>query len=288
MSATTTRLSQFVQRNDPPPGPGAIQNRRPYPQWGAVRSVEYGGFGTYNALQVKLQSRDWHGSSFLVSYTFNKCLDNGSSESTATWLLVPINKAVCDFSIPNNFVASYTYALPVGRDRPFLKNMPSVAECILEAGWSRGSRRCSQACRSRRRSAETRPIPGSRAASESVGNPAMVGTVSCWFYVAANPGCQAADPGGSAAFSLPAQYTYGTSGRNILRADSLVQFDFTVTKQFKFTETKSLQFRAEFFNIFNTPTFVAPGTTIDTSSGGQIASTLNGGRTIELALKLFF
>ncbi len=59
-------------------------------------------------------------------------------------------------------------------------------------------------------------------------------------------------------------------------------------KQFRFTEAKSLQFRAEFFNIFNTPTFTAPTTTIDTSSGGQIASTLNAGRTIELALKLFF
>jgi hypothetical protein len=105
----TTRLSQFVQRNDPPPGPGAIQNRRPYPQWGAVRSVEYGGFGTYNSLQVKLESREWHGSSFLVSYTYSKCLDNGSSESTSTAILIPINKAVCDFSIPH-LVASYTSA----------------------------------------------------------------------------------------------------------------------------------------------------------------------------------
>jgi hypothetical protein len=82
---------------------------------------------------------------------------------------------------------------------------------------------------------------------------------------------------------VPAQYTYGTSGRNILRADGLVQFDFTVTKQFKFTESKSLQFRAEFFKLFNTPTFVAPASTIDTATGGQIGSALNAGRTVEMA-----
>jgi hypothetical protein len=285
----TTRLSQFVQRNDPPPAPGAIQTRRPYPQWGAVRSVEYGGFGTYNALQVKLESRDWHGSSFLVSYTYSKCLDNGSSESTATAILVPINKAVCDFSVPQNFVTSYTYALPVGRGRAFLAHMPAIAEGVL-GGWIVSGITTLQS------GLPFTPTISVDQANTGVtsqrpnlnGSPAKVNTVACWFYVAANPGCQAADPGATGVFSVPAQYTYGTSGRNILRADHLVQFDFTVAKQFKFTESKSLQFRAEFFNIFNHPTFAAPTTTIDTASGGQIASTLNASRTVELALKLFF
>ena len=95
----TTRLQQFESRNDPPPGPGAIQNRRPYEQWGTIRSVEYGGAAGYNSLQAKLESRDWNGLSTLVSYTFNKCLDNGSSEGSApTSLLIPVNRAVCDFS----------------------------------------------------------------------------------------------------------------------------------------------------------------------------------------------
>jgi hypothetical protein len=177
----------------------------------------------------------------------------------------------------------------VGRGRPFLKNMPSVAEGIL-GGWIVSGITTMQSGLP-----FTPTISGDQANTgvtgqrpNLVGSPTMVGTVSCWFYVAANPGCQSAAPGASAAFSVPALYTYGTSGRNILRADSLVQFDFTVTKQFKFTESKKLEFRAEFFNIFNTPTFVAPTTTIDTASGGQLASTLNGGRTIELALKMFF
>jgi hypothetical protein len=285
----TTRLSQFVQRNDPPPGPGAIQNRRPYPQWGAVRSVEYGGFGNYNALQAKVESREWHGASFRVSYTFNKCLDDGTGESTATWVLKPINKAVCDFSVPQNFVGSYTYALPVGRGRAFLGHMPGWAEGIL-GGWGIAGITTLQTGLP-----FTPTISGDQANTGVTGQrpnaiapPIKVGTVGCWFYVASNPGCQSADPSGAATFAVPTQYTYGTSGRNILRADGLVQFDFEVTKQFKITESKSLHFRAEFFNIFNTPTFVAPGTAIDAASGGQVAATLNAGRTVEMALKLFF
>ena len=284
----TNRSQQFVQRNDPPPAPGAIQGRRPYPQWGTIRSIEYGGFGTYNALQVKLQSRAWHGSSFLVSYTYSKCLDNGSSEGAApTALLIPVNKAVCDFSIPQNFVASYTYALPVGHNRAFMKTMPGWAEGVL-GEWNISGITTLQS---------GLPFTPTISVDEAntgvggqrpniVGTPTVLGIPSCWFYAASNSSCQGT--GGSPAFALPAQYTYGNSGRNILRDDSLVQFDFTVSKSFPFTESKSLEFRSEFFNIFNTPTFAGPGTSIDTASGGQISSTLNAGRTIELAMKLFF
>jgi hypothetical protein len=284
----TTRLQQFVSRNDPPPGPGAIQNRRPYEQWGTIRSVEYGGAAGYNALQAKLESRDWNGLSTLVSYTYSKCLDNGSSESAApTAILIPVNRAVCDFSVPQNFVASYTYALPVGRNRSYLAHMPAFADAVL-GGWNVSGIVTLQS------GLPFTPVISVDQANtgvgsqrpELIGNPTVPANVSCWFYVAANPSC--AGLGGATAFALPAQYTYGDSGRNILRADHLYQFDFTVSKHFVFTESKSLEFRTEFFNIFNHPTFAAPVTTIDTSSGGQISSTLNAGRTIEMALKLFF
>jgi hypothetical protein len=49
-----------------------------------------------------------------------------------------------------------------------------------------------------------------------------------------------------------------------------------------------VQFRAEFFNIMNHPSFNAPGASIDQGSGGQVSSTLNSNRIIEFALKFFF
>jgi hypothetical protein len=116
----------------------------------------------------------------------------------------------------------------------------------------------------------------------------MVGAPNCWFYVAANAACASLAPGATAAFVSPAQYTYGDSGRNILRANGLKELDFTVMKLFKVTESKAFEFRAEMFNITNHPTFSAPATSINSSSGGQVSSTLNTSRIIQLALKFRF
>jgi hypothetical protein len=86
----------------------------------------------------------------------------------------------------------------------------------------------------------------------------------------------------------PARLRYGTAGRNILRGDPLRQFDYTVMKKFRFTEAKGLEFRAEFFNILNHATFSNPSTDINSSSGGQVASTVNAARVIQMALKFYF
>ena len=87
---------------------------------------------------------------------------------------------------------------------------------------------------------------------------------------------------------MPAQYTFGNGGRNILRADHLQQIDVSVTKQIPITESKRFEFRGEVFNLFNHPVFQSPGTNIDQTSGGQVTATLNSDRIIELALKFFF
>ena len=116
----------------------------------------------------------------------------------------------------------------------------------------------------------------------------LVGDVSCWFYVSSNPGCRGAAPGAADAFGVPAQFTYGNSGRNILRADKLIQVDVSLLKEFQFTETKRLELRAEFVNIANHPVFNAPAATINLASGGQVSSTLNSNRILEFALKMYF
>jgi len=87
---------------------------------------------------------------------------------------------------------------------------------------------------------------------------------------------------------LPAQFTYGNSGRNILNADPLRQLDMTVLKRFRITERKRLEYRTEFFNISNHPVFSIPVTTIDTPTAGRVTSTLNSGRILQFALKFSF
>ncbi|MBV9225726.1 MAG: hypothetical protein JOY85_16965 [Acidobacteriaceae bacterium] len=62
----------------------------------------------------------------------------------------------------------------------------------------------------------------------------------------------------------------------------------SVFKEFPVTESSLIQFRAEFFNITNTPTFGIPSTTVDTGSGGVVTSTANNPRQLQFALKYNF
>ena len=128
-------LQQGQRRNDPPPGPGAIQARRPLPQWGAIGLQEWGGKGTYNALQTSLEVRDWHGLTLMGSYVRAKCLDNGTDDSGApSMALIGLNYAPCDFDQTNTSSVSFNYGMPVGRGKRFLNHLPGAADRVL-GGW---------------------------------------------------------------------------------------------------------------------------------------------------------
>jgi hypothetical protein len=287
----STRVQQTITINDPAPAAGAIQARRPYQLWGTINMGEWGGSQHYNALQVKLQSREWHGASMLVAYAHARCIDNGTGEAgTITQLLVGHpNTGVCDFDLTDNLAFSYVYALPIGKGRPFLAHLPRWAEAAF-GGWNISG------ITTLHSGLPFTPVISTDNANTGVGSqrPTVIGTPIvlqnplCWFYISSNASCKSIDPNGTNAFAIAAQYTYGNGGRNILRADGLVQFDFTLMKRFRFTENKAFELRGEFFNITNTPTFSAPSNQINVASGAQVGSTLNAARTVELAAKIFF
>jgi hypothetical protein len=285
----TTHLNQNWGINDPVPGRGAIQARRPYPQWGTISYPVFDENANYNALQAKLETRNSHGLSTLASYTFSKCIDSGSSQSGTTLLLVRFNRAVCDYDLPRNFSGSVDYQLPFGRGRALLPSAHGWLQQLV-GGWELAGIVTLRSGQPFTPTVSGDPEnTGVATRPDRVGPAILPHTVNCWFYTSANPGCVAAVPNAQDAFvAPPAQTRYGTSGRNILRGQSLKQVDFTVIKTFPFTETKRLDFRGEFFNIMNHATFSTPGTDINTSSGGQISSTLNAARIIQLALKFYF
>jgi len=286
----TVRVQQTILRNDPAPGQGTIQTRRPYPQWGGINDGEWGGSQHYHALQVKVESRQWHGASFLAAYAYGKCLDNGTGEAgTITALYVARNKARCDFDLTHNLSFSYSYALPVGKGRALLGKLPGWADAIF-GGWGIAGITTIHSGLPFTPSITT-DVANTGVLSQRpnvVDTPLIVGDPNCWFYISVNAVCKALAPNATDTFAVPAQFTYGNGGRNILRADGLVQFDFTVSKRFRFAESRAAEFRAEFFNLFNHPTFLAPSTSINVSSGAQVGSTLNAARTVELAIKVFF
>ena len=87
---------------------------------------------------------------------------------------------------------------------------------------------------------------------------------------------------------------FGNLGRNTLTGPGLATLDFSLLKNLSFSETKRLQFRAEFFNLFNHANFALPGFSPFLSNGtrdseaGKIRSTNTTARQIQFALKFIF
>src|SRR6266571_1579405 len=99
-------------------------------------------------------------------------------------------------------------------------------------------------------------------------------TKGCWFN--------------TTAFVSPAPFTFGTSGRNSLRADWFKNLDLSVFRDFPFSERRKLQFRAEAFNVTNTPTWGIPVNDLNNPKLGTITKTRSIERQLQLSLKLYF
>lgn len=268
-----------IPANVPTPGPGNVQSRRPYPQWGQTGISMANGVANYNALQATLEKRLDSGIYALVSYTFAKCLDNGSVESgPPTLVLLNQNYGPCSYDIASNLTISSVYQLPFGQGRHFLNNGNAFVNGMV-GGWELAG------VLTDRTGQPFTPVLSSDVANTGISNewPNRIAsgklahpTPAEWF----NP----------AAFAIPAQYTYGNAGRDILRSDGLVDLDMTLKKMFNLGESKTrqLEMRFESFNLANHPTFAAPNATIGSSSAGKVTSTLNANRIFQAAAKIYF
>ena len=281
----TTHLQKVPSVNDPLPGAGAIQARRPYPQWGIITYNTFSGYANYNGLQAKLETRQFEGLTLLGSYTYSRCLDSATGFTSA---YQPHSYAPCDYDFPQDFTGSFNYALPFGTGQRW---HPSnrVADAIL------GNYQFAGVITARNGAPFTPTISTDTANTgvgsqwpQRVGSPKKIGDPACWFFVSANPTCATIAPGQKAAFATPAKYSYGDGGRNVLRAGNLVEVDMTLLKEIKFLDSRNLELRFEGFNVLNHPSFAAPTTTINTGSGGQVSSTINSSRILQASAKVFF
>ena len=90
----------------------------------------------------------------------------------------------------------------------------------------------------------------------------------------------------TAAFAVPPQYTYGTAGRNLFHGPHLFDTDLSIAKNFPISERIRFGFRAEAFNLWNSPQFTNPGAVFGTASFGSITSTSIDNRQIQVAARL--
>ena len=261
--------------NTPPPGSTPIQSRRPYPQFGTINYFSQDVSTSYHSLQAKLEKRLSTGLWYLMSYTFSKSMQHQNAPvkgGNTAW-----EKSLADFDIPHNLAFSCGYELPVGRGKRFLHGAGGLTGALL-GGWQiqgivvvRSGRPFTPTISADRANIGIGGQRPNRLSSGKLDNP----TVEKWFD--------------ASAFVVPAQFTYGNSGANILREDRFKTFDFSVFKQFRITEGSQLQFRAETFNLTNTPSFNPPNAVIDTSTAvGRVTTTASQPRQIQFALKYNF
>jgi outer membrane receptor protein involved in Fe transport len=266
--------------------PGMTSNPRLNPKASSLNSEAPVGDSSYNSLQVGVNRRFTHGLQSQLSYTWSKCMDNASGtyglEGGIPWsnpLDGTFDRGRCLFDRPHVFRLSGLYALPFNQNR-------------LVSGWQLSGGLAVQS------GSPWNVIIGFDQSGNTIANqrpnlimPAdqiITGSVNQW----ANP----------AGFSLPAPGTFGSLQRDFLAGPGTVNLDWSVSKETQIKEQVRLQFRAEFFNLFNHANFGLPSASafqqvptnanplggVPNPTFGKITFTTTSSRQIQFALKLLF
>ncbi len=269
----------------------SLLSRRPISGFDAIQISYGGGFATYNALQAKIEKRYANGFYLLNSFTWSKAIDNaGGHLETANGDNSRINyrnlaseKGQGSYNQPLNNTTTFVYEVPFGKGRKFGSSANGFIDAIL-GGWRLNGIHIAQS---------GQPIN----MSYSLAAAAQVSTYPTYrpnyvggdIYAPERSATRYLNP---AAFAVPSTTTpFGTLGRNIGRSEAIYQFDAGLHKAFSMTERFKLEFRSEFFNLFNTTNWGAPNSNISNSNFGTITSYAYPNapaRQIQFALRLGF
>jgi len=244
----------------------------------------------YNSLQAAVNRRLSHNVQAQVSYTWGKCTDDGSfvgsfnNNANAAWgnpYNQSYDKSVCNYDIEQSLRVNGLWTLPFTKNRAvsgwqisgIVSSTTGLPYTVFEGVDSLGFG-----------TSVDNPRPNYTGANATIGNPGGL-----WF----NP----------AAFTLAPLGTFGNSGRLSLRGPGFQDTDMSITKDTKIREGMNLQFRAEFFNLFNHTNWGVPimangtanlytafvgGNPVANVNAGKILYDVGNPRQIQLALKLTF
>lgn len=285
-------LTQIRNLNQPlTPGPGTVKSRSPWPYFGWIIYQDPSGNGGYNAFTAKIEKRYSQGLTLIGAYTWSHAIDDvaeslttaGGQELQDNYDLRR-NRGNSAFDLRQVFVLSGIYDLPFGRGRHWM-NHAGPLDWVL-GGWQAGGILSLQT-----------GIPFTPLVSVDISNtgtsnptggtanqnhpnriadgnlPAGQQSISRWFD--------------TSAFAIPANYTYGNGGRNILYGPGLSNVDLKIGRIFAIRENKQVEFRCEMFNASNTPHFGLPAANVNLATAGKISSA-GAPRQIQLALKFTY
>ena len=282
-SQSHNELLQATGNTAKVPGPGSLASRgQPYPQYGGPFPFDSdSGPASYNALQAKLQKSLSSGLYFLASYTWSKSLDITSDAYAAApenIYNLHADWGPSDFDLRQIFVLSGVYALPIGRGKRLLSTPNGFVQTIA-GNWSVGGilSMHSGGPFDVTASGDVANVGGGTQRANEIGNPYSAPA----FHQSRNEWVN------TSAFANPAQYTFGNESRNNLVGPPYKDVDINAYKDIPLPKGVTLQFRSEFFNIFNHTNYGLPVNNVISPAFGEI---LNAGppREIQFALKILF
>ena len=293
------KLAYLVNPNAQIPSPDANasdNSLEPYPEWAGMQFVTGDGNSNYNAFSGKFSQRFARGLTTTFAYTWSKSLDvisaiRGNGQFTvANQRCRACNFGPSGFNVPHRFTSSVLYALPTFANQSGVVNqiiggwqvsaittIQSGSPLNADSGWDAAKQGKGFPHSNRLNCVGTDPIAP---------NP----TTDAYFAGTTLPNFQFQPTG----FRNLEPGTFGTCGRNNMVGPSRWNVDFSTMKDFRITETHTLQFRMEMFNAFNHPAWGSPSL----GWGNQNLTTANVGfgrirstsqlRQIQFALKYFF
>jgi hypothetical protein len=253
------------------------------------------GKTSYNSLQIKAEDKTSYGLYALFAYTYSRTYDNGltdglGSVASAPYFPLPnwqnLDWSLSQINLNNSFTGSVIYDLPFGRGKHFASDANPVVNAVI-GNW--------QATLIERISSGF-PVPLIDSINGSGASFSNGGNDNDWNRPDRVSGCSAGNAAhgkqqwiNTACFVAPAAGELGNSARVPVSGPDFVNTDFSIIKQIALPrEGMGLNFRAEFFNLFNHTQFGSPVGDISQAGFGFVQSTVNNPRLIQLALKLQF
>ena len=269
--------NQFETANGVPVLAGDKQVR-PFPAFANITTIISPGNSSYNALWVSVTKRMSRNLQFMGSYSWSHSIDENSLSSQVPTVQDSTNifndRGNSDFDARHHFNISYICDFPFRKDR-WVQGWELAGTTTLQSG---NPVNLIISATSVTGLATRRP---NQIASFALAHP----DPSLWFN--------------TAAFCTPGIAGCGTSvfgdfGRNVIVGPGFNNFDVSLIKNTKMKERLTVQFRSEFFNVFNHPNFAQPGRTVGSATFGVITATRSSigdagsARQIQFALKLMF
>ncbi|MBK7930961.1 MAG: TonB-dependent receptor [Bryobacterales bacterium] len=266
------RRSGPVDINQPIPGSGDLNSRRAYSTVAGITTSVPEGRGNYQGLELRFERRFSRGFSTLNGYTRSKTMQMDMNQNTRR---LGREKGLSTEHIPNRFFSTVIYELPFGKGRKWLD---SGVLALIAGGWQVSSLVTAQNGMQLTPTMTANPANTTGATRPDRlrdGNlPRGERTPDRWFD--------------RTAFALPAAFTFGNAGVNIIEGPGLINFDGALARVFPINERVRIDFRAEFFNFLNEAQFGFPNMTVNTAPAGAISATDRPARQLQFGLKLVF